>query len=753
MFMRQAEGVKEEVHMKGVTVQETPACSCGDVCTMASRRVFRVEGMDCAHESGPILSALSSLPGVGRAVPSYSDSTLTVEFYPHAVSAERIVQAISGAGFKVRIDDRELEALTWWERYGRLTTTSVSGVALGTGLFLKFMGVQPLIARLFLLTATVSGGWFVARRAWQALRHGQLEMNTLMGIAAVGATLIGEWAEAGSAMFLFSLAQLLEARSMDRARNAIRRLLELSPKEATVRKVDGDIRLPVDRIVVVDVVVLRPGERGPVDGIVLEGISSVNQAPITGESLPVAKTRGSRVLAGSLNGRGVLDIRASMPASDSSLARIIHLVENAQAQRARSQTFIDGFARYYTPAVIVFALGLVLVPPILFGQPFSTWLYRGLVVLVIACPCALVISTPVSIVCGLTRAAREGILFKGGVYLEELGKIRTFFFDKTGTLTRGKPEVVHVRSFCDLPEDELLCLAAALESRSEHPLAGAILEAAGSKRGLDPPPTPTFVQAVPGMGIRGTVNGEIYLAGNASLFLDGYGIDGPQKAAVEEWERQGATVVLVGSEKTLLGMIVLRDSVRKEAKSALADLRSLGARDVTMLTGDNPETGKAIASQLPIDAVHAGLLPEDKVRLVREAVDKGIRVAMVGDGINDAPALASATVGVVMGVAGTGVALEAGDVALMGDDLRKLPIAVRLGRRTLRIIRFNVAFALGTKAVFLVLATGGMATLWMGVAADMGASLLVIGNSMRLLWGSNGFPESANPPSVRSQYS
>ena len=723
--------------MKGVMVQETPACSCGDVCTMASRRIFRVEGMDCAHESGPILSALSSLPGVGRAVPSFTDSTLTVEYDPHAVMPEQIAQAISEAGFKVRIDDREAEALTYWERYGRLTTTSVSGVALATGLILHFTGVQPRVARLLFLLATVSGGWYVARRAWQALRHGQLEMNTLMGTAAVGAALIGEWAEAGSAMFLFSLAQLLEARSMDRARNAIRRLLDLSPTEATVRKEGGEIRLPVDLILVGDVVVLRPGERVPVDGVVLEGASSVNQAPITGESVPVAKTPGSRVFAGSLNGRGVLNIRAEKPASDSSLARIIHLVENAQAQRARSQIFIDGFARYYTPAMIVFALGLVLLPPVLFGQPFSVWLYRGLVVLVIACPCALVISTPVSIVCGLTRAAREGILFKGGVYLEELGRIRTFFFDKTGTLTRGKPEVVHVRSFCDVPEEELLRLAAALESRSEHPLAGAILEATGSKRGFDPLPAPTFVQAVPGMGIRGKVNEGIYLLGNPAFFDNGSGLSDPQRAVVEEWERKGATVVLVGIEKMPLGMIAIRDTVREEARAGLAELRDLGASELTMLTGDNPETGKAIASQLPIDAVHAGLLPEDKVRLVREAVEKGTRVAMVGDGINDAPALASATVGVVMGVAGTGVALEAGDVALMGDDLRKLPFAVRLGRRTLRIIRFNVAFALGTKAVFLVLATLGMVSLWMGVAADMGATRLVIGNSMRLLWGSN----------------
>jgi len=725
--------------MESGRVQAAAGCSCGDICTLTPRRVFRVEGMDCARESGPILSALSNLSGVGRAVPSYSDSTLTVEFDPHDVSAERIAQAINEAGFRANIEDRRQEDVPFWERHGRLVATSISGGSLVVGLILQLLFSRLTAAKPFLVLAAVAGGWYVSRRAWQALRHRQLEMNTLMATAAVGALLIGEWAEAGSAMFLFSLAQLLESRSMDRARNAIRRLLDLSPKEATVRKEGGDIQLPVDRIVVGDVVVLRPGERVPVDGIVLEGTSSVNQAPITGESLPVAKTRGSRVLAGSLNGRGVLDIRAEKPASDSSLARIIHLVENAQAQRARSQTFIDGFSRYYTPAMIVFALGLVLVPPFLFGEAFSTWLYRGLVVLVIACPCALVISTPVSIVCGLARAACEGILFKGGVYLEELGKIRTFFFDKTGTLTRGEPEVVHVRSFCDLPGNKILCLAAALESRSEHPLAGAILDAAGRSDASDALPAPTFVQAVPGMGIRGKVNGEIYLAGNASLFRDDYGIGGPQKAAVEEWERQGATVVLVGSGKALLGMIAIRDSVRQEAKSGLAELRSLGARDITMLTGDNPETGQAIASQLSIDAVRAGLLPEDKVALVREAVGMGKKVAMVGDGINDAPALASATVGVVMGVAGTGVALEAGDVALMGDDLRKLPFAVRLGRRTLRIIRFNIAFSLASKAVFLVLAPLGLVTLWMGVAADMGVSLLVVGNSMRLLAGSNGF--------------
>ena len=722
--------------MEGVTLRETPACSCGDVCTMASRRIFRVEGMDCAHESGPILSALSSLPGVGRAVPSYSDSTLTVEFDPHAVSTERIVQAIDEAGFCANVEDRQQEDVPFWERHGRLVATSLSGGSLVVGLILQLLIGRLSAAKPFLLMAAVAGGWYVSRRAWQALRHRQLEMNTLMATAAVGALLIGEWAEAGSTMFLFSLAQLLEAKSMDRARNAIRRLLDLSPKEATVIGQDGEVRLPVERIAVGDLVILRPGERIPVDGVVMEGTSFVNQAPITGESVPVSKTPRSPVLAGSLNGKGTLEIRVTRLASDSSLARIIHLVENAQAQRASSQAFIDRFARYYTPAMIAFAFALVVVPPIMFGQLFSTWFYRGLVVLVIACPCALVISTPVSIVCGLTRAAREGILFKGGAYLEELGRILIFFFDKTGTLTLGKPEVVAVHPFPGRSEQEVLGLAAAIESRSEHPLAEAILDIARN-RGIQPPAA-TDVQAVPGMGIRGRVSGEVCLVGNPSFFTGTSGIAGPDLEAVKEWEGRGATVVVVGTEKEAFGMIAIQDSVRKEAADALGELRSLGATDLTMLTGDNAETGKAVASMLPMDAVHAGLLPEEKIALVREAVEKGKKVAMVGDGINDAPALAQATVGVVMGAAGTDVALEAGDVVLMGDDLRKIPFAVRLGRRTLRIIRFNVVFSLASKAVFLVLAPLGFVTLWMGVAADMGVSLLVVGNSMRLLANSDG---------------
>ena len=736
MFIRFAEDVKKGVPMKGVTVRETPACSCGDVCSMASRRVFRVEGMDCAHESDPILSALSGLPGIGRAAPSYSDSTLAVEFDPHAVSAERIVQAIDEAGFRADVEDRRREDIPFWERHGRLVTTCLSGVSLAVGLALQLLLGRLSAAKPFLLLAAVAGGWYVSRRAWQAVRHRQLEMNTLMTVAAVGALLIGEWAEAGSTMFLFSLAQLLEARSMDRARNAIRRLLDLSPKEATVIRRDGEVRLPVERISVGDRVLLRPGERIPVDGVVAEGTSFVNQAPITGESVPVSKSQGSPVFSGSLNGQGTLEIRVTRLASDSSLAKILHLVENAQAQRARSQTFIDRFARYYTPAMIAFALALAAVPPIVFGQPFSTWFYRGLVVLVIACPCALVISTPVSVVCGLTRAAREGILFKGGAYLEELGRIRTFFFDKTGTLTLGKPEVVAVRSFRGRSEQEVLRLAAAIESRSEHPLAEAILDVAGN-RGIQPPAA-TDVQAVPGMGVRGRVNGEICLVGNPSFFDGTSGFAGSDLEAVKKWEGRGATVVVVGTEREAFGMIAIQDSVRKDAADALGELRNLGATALTMLTGDNAETGKAVASLLSMDAVHAGLLPEQKIALVREVVEKGEKVAMVGDGINDAPALAQASVGIVMGAAGTDVALEAGDVVLMGDDLRKIPFAVRLGRRTLRIIRFNVVFSLASKAVFLVLAPLGFVTLWMGVAVDMGVSLLVVGNSMRLLAGSNG---------------
>lgn len=701
---------------------------------MASRRVFRVEGMDCPHESGPIITALSVLPGVEKATPSFADATLAVEFDPHAVSPERIVETIGKAGFRATVEDREQDELTYWEKHGRLVTTSVSGGSLLAGLAFGFLFGQSTAAKTFLLLAAAAGGWYVSRRAWQAVRHRQPDINLLMTIAAVGALLIGEWAEAASAMFLFSLAQLLEARSMDRARNAIRRLLDLAPKEATALRSGEEVRLPVDRIAVGELVLLRPGERIPVDGIVEEGVSFVNQAPITGESVPVSKAPGSRVFAGSLNGKGTLEVRTTRPAADNSLARIIHLVEHAQARRARSHAFIDRFARHYTPAMMVFALALAFVPPVVFDRPISEWVYRALVVLVIACPCALVISTPVSIVCGLTRAARGGVLFKGGVFLEELGRIRTFFFDKTGTLTSGRPEVAAVRPFGSRSEEEVLRAAAAVESRSEHPLAEAIVEAAG-RRGIRPPAAGD-VEAMPGQGVRGRVDGEVFFVGNPSRFEGASGIPAPGTGAAREWERDGSTVVVVGTGKEAYGMIAVRDSVREDAAASLEMLRDLGATELVMLTGDNYETGKAVASQLELGAVHAGLLPEQKIALVREAVAGGKKVAMVGDGINDAPALAQATVGIVMGGAGTDVALEAGDVVLMGDDLRKIPFAVRLGRRVLGIIRFNVGFALATKAIFLVLATLGMATLWMGVAADMGASLLVIGNSMRLLWGS-----------------
>jgi Cd2+/Zn2+-exporting ATPase len=704
--------------------------------------------MDCPHESGPIIEMLRSLPGFHKAIPSFSESTLAVDFDPHAVSTDAIVEAIAKAGFRARVEERQAGTGSFLERHGRLLATSFSGAFIVIGYLVKVLGGNGILNKSFFLAAAVAGAWYVAPLAWQALRHRRLEMNVLMTTAAIGALGIGDWAEAASAMFLFSLAQYLEARTMDRARHAIRKLLDLSPKEATVLSESGESRVPVERVAVGDRVLLRPGERVPMDGTVLAGVSDVNQAPITGESIPVSKSPGSAILAGSLNGRGVLEIRASRPSSDSAIARIIHLVEVAQEQRAPSQSFVERFSRYYTPAMVLFAAGIAILPPLFFGQPFSDWLYRGLVVLVISCPCALVISTPVSVVCGLTRAARGGVLFKGGVHLEELGKVRTFFFDKTGTLTSGKPGIAAIRCYNGLPESELLRLSASLESRSEHPIGEAILVEARS-RGLDYT-APTFVQALPGKGIRGRIDGTVYQAGHRSMFeLVDAGI--PETAwqrDAREWESQGATVVVFGTEKEVLGAIAVRDAIRKEAPAALAALRRLGVETLTMLTGDNPATGAAIGSVLSLDAVHAGLLPEQKVERIREAVGSGQKVAMVGDGINDAPALALATVGVVMGGGGTDVALEAGDVALMGDDLRKLPFAVKLGRRTLRIIRFNVVFALLSKIVFIVLATLGMATLWMGVAADMGASLLVIANSMRLLLGSPSTDQTGEKPEV-----
>jgi Zn2+/Cd2+-exporting ATPase len=552
-----------------------------------------------------------------------------------------------------------------------------------------------------------------------------------MLVAVAGAVAIGEWTEAATVVFLFALAQLLETRSMERARHAIRGLMDLASKEALVRR-DGVERLVnVDLVGLGETIVIRPGEKIPLDGRVLSGESQVNQAPITGESLPVDKRRHDEVFAGTINGRGALEVSVTHALRDTTLARIISLVEHAQAQRAPSQAFVERFARYYTPLVIAMAAAVAVVPPLLFGQPFNDWLYRGLVLLVISCPCALVISTPVSIVSALAGAARKGVLIKGGIHLERIGAVRCVAFDKTGTLTWGKPEVVTVEPLDGVPAGEVLMLAAALEARSEHPIGRAIVRHAGrsgSRNG-----TAEAFQSLPGKGAEARVDGATVLVGNHRLFEERRLCTPAIDRRLEDLSAAGRTAVLVAREGEPIGIICVADRLRDAGREAVMMLRRQGVHRVALLTGDNSATARAIAEELGVDEYRAELLPEDKVSAVNELRQAHGMIAMVGDGINDAPALAAADVGIAMGVVGSDAALETADVALMADELLKIPYTLRLGRATLRNIKTNIAVALGLKAVFLGLAVAGVATLWMAVAADMGASLLVIGNGLRLL--------------------
>ena len=549
-----------------------------------------------------------------------------------------------------------------------------------------------------------------------------------MVIAVCGALALRQWFEGASVVFLFALAQWLEARTLERARQAIRALVELSPREAIVKRNGVEHRAPVETIPVGAEIVVRPGDKIPLDGRVLAGHGDVNQAPITGESLPVDKGPGDEVYAGTINGRGSLDLEVIRVGRDTRLARIIHLVEAAQARRAPVQSFVDRFARIYTPAVIALAAIVAVVPPLALGGDASTWIYRSLVLLVIACPCALVISTPVSIVAALSAAARNGVLIKGGAHLERLAEVRVVAFDKTGTLTRGEPRVNDVIAVDGEQPSQVLRYAAAVEARSEHALARAISHRA-SELGLDVPAAQGFM-STPGRGAEARVDERHVIVGNDAL-LTARGIAVPPES-MEALRQRGSTVVCVAVDGQLLGFIAVADPLRDTARETIEMLRSHGVRRVAMLTGDHAVTARAVAAALALDEDHPGLMPDEKHERILAMRSDGA-VLMVGDGVNDAPALAAADVGVAMGAAASDAALETADVALMSGELLKLPYALRLARATVRNIKTNLVVSLALKAIFLVTAMTGSATLWMAVLADTGASVIVVANALRLL--------------------
>ncbi len=700
------------------------------VCEVHAESTFKIEGMDCHEEVAVLDHALKRLTGLEALEADVFNQRLRVKYDAAKLSASAIAEAVAKTGMRAWLEHEAAHLHPAASARLRLALVTGSGALLAGATALHLAGLDRGAVPLLVAVVTLSG-WHIARRALGALRAHVLDINVLMTVAVIGAAVIGEWFEAAMVVFLFAVAQLLETRAMDRARGAIRALMELTPAEAIVRRDGAERRVGVDDVRVGEVIVVRPGEKIPLDGRVAAGHSPVNQAPVTGESLPADKGPGDEVFAGTINGRGALEVTVTRPRRDTTLARIIHLVERAQAQRAPSQTFVERFARYYTPLVLALAVAVALVPPLVAGARFEPWFYRSLVLLVISCPCALVISTPVSIVSALAGAARQGVLIKGGAHLERTGAIRCVAFDKTGTLTHGRLRVVGIEGVNGTAPDVVLSLAASLETRSEHPVGRAIVRRA-EEEGVALRPADAF-QALPGRGAEARVDGVPALVGNHRLFEERRLCTPDIDARLDALAARGCTAVLVAADGAPLGLIAVADEIRETGAEAVRLLRGQGVARVVLLTGDNANAARAIARELGLDDVRAELLPEDKVAAIEALRAAHGPVAMIGDGVNDAPALAAADVGIAMGAAGTDAALETADIALMADELAKIPFAFRLSRATVRVIKVNIAFSLALKAVFLALGVAGVATLWMAVVADMGASLVVIVNGLRLL--------------------
>lgn len=720
---------------------------------MEHNRAYKVRGLDCAEEVAVLKQAVGPLVGgADRLAFDVLNGRMTVTADEGEVTDEAIFKAVAATGMSAiewaphaKTDDTDNH------RRQQVLFTAASGIALLIGFAFhvvlaggftaawRLLGSHanasmPLPEVAAYLAAALLGARFVVVKAWFAARNLRPDMHLLMTVAIVGAMAIGEWFEAATVSFLFALSLTLESWSVGRARRAIAALLDLAPPTAHVLRPNGsEETVPANEVRLGNRFIVPAGERIPLDGRVTAGASAVNQAPITGESVPVEKQPGAEVFAGTINGDGTLTIRATKIAQDSTLARIIHMVEEAHARRAPSEQWVERFARVYTPAVMVLAFLVFLLPPIALGQAWDEWFYRALVLLVIACPCALVISTPVSIVASLTSAARAGVLVKGGAFIELPARLRAIAMDKTGTITSAEPEVVQVIPLGNHTVAELISRAAALEARSTHPLARAIHRYA-ERKGIAPA-LAVDVEVLRGKGLTGIFDREPFWLGSHRYVVE-RGQDAPEVAwQAEALEADGKTVIVVGNSRHVCGLIAAADTIRPEAREIVRQLHAAGIAHVVMLTGDNRITAKAIAREVGIDEVHAELLPENKVKKLEEIIARYGTVAMVGDGVNDAPALARANLGIAMGAIGSDAAIETADIALMTDDISKLPWLVRHSKRTLAIIRQNITFALAIKAVFVVLTFVGMASLWGAIAADMGASLLVVLNGLRLLNG------------------
>jgi Cd2+/Zn2+-exporting ATPase len=691
---------------------------------------LRIAQMDCPTEEALIRKRLGAVREVQSLEFNLMQRVLTVV---HTIGA---LPAIQSAIREIGMDAEEVKSATdkpldsedtgkpWWP-------FAVGGLAAIAAEILHWAGLPEWAVALLALSAIAVSGIDTYRKGWIALRHGNLNINALMSIAVTGALLLRQWPEAAMVMVLFAIAELIEAKSLDRARNAIRSLVQLAPDYATVRQSDGSwAEQPPASVALGAVVRIKPGQSIALDGAIITGHSTLNQAAITGESLPVEKGPGDPVFAGTLNQSGSFEYKVTADAGHSMLSRLIQAVESAQGARAPTQRFVDQFARIYTPVVFLLAVAVALIPPILLGQSWADSVYRALVLLVIACPCALVISTPVTIVSGLAAAARRGILVKGGVYLEQGHKLDLLAIDKTGTITHGKPSLTDTVQLDQADGADRLSLATSLAARSDHPVSFAIAEA-GRKAGNTLLEVSGFA-ALPGRGVKGTIGGVDYLLGNHRL-LHEVGVCTPAiETQLAELEEQGKTVVVLSDGKQPLILLAVADTIKPSSREAIKSLHDLGIKTV-MLTGDNTRTAGAIARRVGIDEALGDQLPEDKLAAIERYLAEGSIVGMVGDGINDAPALARADIGFAMGAAGSDTAIETADVALMDDDLNKIARFVRLSRTTRTVLIQNISLALGIKAVFLALTMFGSGTMWMAVFADMGGSLLVVANGLRLV--------------------
>ena len=715
------EEIKDYAQVYGVTITE-----------QYKHESIQIIGLDCPDCASKLETAIRRMKGVAWASLNYATSVLIVEYESQRVNLNKIIGRVRNFGYDVEEKDRLIPQARKYRafRNARLIMTALSGILIAGGGLAWMLGADGNISSTLFLASAIIGGVFAARSGFLSVISLSLDTNFLMTAAALGAIWLGEYSEAAAVMFLFALGSTLEAFTVEKTRRSIKSLIEAFPTHASVRRNGSIQQVPIREVEIGELVLIKPGEKLPVDGTVTDGESAVNESPVTGESVPKSKYKGDTVYAGSINGRGSLEVRTTNSAEDNTISRIVHMVEEAQSQKAPSQRFSETFGRYYTPCVITLAVLVATLGPVLSGGAFAGWFKTALTLLVVSCPCALVISTPVAIVAAIGNAARQGILIKGGAHLETLGEVNIVAFDKTGTLTTANLEVYDVIPFNSHTPDEILTIAASVESRSEHPLAEAIISKA-RKMGLEELQV-AFFEALPGKGARAVVNGGAFYVGSKRL-LNEFSIDVPASDAIENLIMKGTTVVYVADETTLWGAIGAVDTVKSRSAETIRHLKRVGIKETVMLTGDTAQTARTVAELLGIDREYAELLPEDKLTKIREMNSGRNKVAMVGDGINDAPALAAANVGIAMGGAGSHAAIEAADVALMADDLIMLPYAVSLSRKARRIIQQNIAFALFTVIILIGGALLNKVTLATGVLGHEGSALLVIANSMRLL--------------------